>query len=103
METAFSALSILPSLSRNASTNGDYARNNISRSEEDRNIEEGITLLVRRKPDGKKIFKCWTFNEFCHYASKYPKRVKKYKNNFNSRMPREFLYANNDDELDERV
>ena len=49
------------------------------------------------------IFKCQTCNEFDHYASKYPKIVKKYKNNFKSRIPREFLYANDDDESDERV
>ena len=31
---------------------------------------------MRREKDGKKIFKCWTCDEFHHYASKYPKREK---------------------------
>lgn len=60
METAFSALSVHPTFSRSISVSGDYASSNRSRNEEDRKIELGISLLVKREPDGKKIFKCWT-------------------------------------------
>ena len=65
-------------------------------------IKEGITLLVRREKDGKKIFKCWACNEFGHYASKCPKREKNYKVNFKSRRDRDIncLYANEDEEFD---
>ena len=50
---------------------------------------------MRRKKYGKKIFKCWTCNEFGHYASKCPKREKNYKGKFNPRRDkdRNFLYA----------
>lgn len=75
IETAFSALNIRPSLSRTTSTRGNFSSS--SRSDEDRKIEEGVALLVRREKYGKKIFKCWTCNEFGHYASKCPKREKK--------------------------
>ena len=103
MGTSFSALSVCPSLSRSVSTIGDYANSNKSRSKEDRTIEEGISLLITRAPNGKIIFKCWTCNEFSHYASKCPKREKKYKNNFKSWIPRDCLCANKDDEFEERV
>ena len=101
MEKTFSALSVCPCWS--ARTHGDYSNNNISRYEEDRKIEEGITLLVRRELDGKKIVKCWTCNVFGHFPSKCPKREKKYKINFRPRRPRDCLYANEDDESKERV
>lgn len=55
METTFSSLSVHPSLSRSARTNGDFTSSR-SKSEEDIRIEEGITLLVRREPNGKTIF-----------------------------------------------
>ena len=77
METNFSALSIRPNLSRSTSARGVFASNN--RSEEDRKINEVVALLVRREKGGKKIFKCWTCDEYGHYASKCPKREKKYK------------------------
>ena len=74
IEIAFGALNIQPILSRSTSVGGYFASS--SRSDEDRKIE-GVALLVRREKDGKKIFKCWTCNEFCHYASKCPKRGEK--------------------------
>ena len=74
VETYFSALSVHPSLSRSASTSGGYASSGKSKSKEDRRIGEGIALLVRREPDGKRFLKCWTCNEFGNYASKCPKR-----------------------------
>ena len=77
VETTFSALNIRSNLTRSTSTRGDFF--GISRSDEDKKIEEGITLLVRKEKDGKKIFKCWNCNEFGHYASKYPKREKNIK------------------------
>ena len=57
---------------------------------------------MRRKKYGKKIFKCWTCNEFGHFSSKCPKREKKYKGKFNPKRDRDknCLYANeNDDDL----
>lgn len=60
-------------------------------------------MLIRREPDGKTNFKCWICNEFGHYVSKCPKREKKYKRNFKPRKPRDCLYANEDDESEERV
>lgn len=74
METTFSALSAHPSLSRSARFIGDYASSRRSRFEEDRRIEEGIVLIVRREPNGKRIFKCLTCNKFGHYVFKCPKR-----------------------------
>ena len=52
---------------------------------------------MRREKDGKKIFKCWAYGEFGHYASKCPKREKRYKGKFNPRRDsdRSCLYANN--------
>ena len=66
-------------------------------------IEEGITLLIIRESNGKNIFKCWACNEFGHYASKCTKREKNYKWKFKSRRPRNCLYANEDEEFEERV
>ena len=102
LETTFSALKIQPNLSRSASTREDFVGNN--RSNEDKKIKEGLTLLVRREKDDKKIFKCWTCDRFGHYASRCPKREKKYKGKFKLERDkdRNFLYANEDDEFDER-
>ena len=47
-------MNIRPDLSRSTSARGDFSRG--SRSEEHKNIEEGIALLVRREKDGKEIF-----------------------------------------------
>ena len=55
-------------------------------------------MLIEREVDGKKIFKCCTCNEYGHYASKCPKREKKYKGRFRSRRPRSYLYANEEEE-----
>ena len=74
IETNFSVLNIWPSLSRSTNSRGYFASS--SGSDKDKQIEEGVALLVRREKDVKKIFKCWTCNEFCHYASKCPKREK---------------------------
>ena len=40
VETTFIALSVRPSLSRSASTSGDYSSSSKSKSEENRKIEE---------------------------------------------------------------
>ena len=72
VKIAFSALSVRSCLSRSASTHGDFSSSSKTKFDEDRNIEEGIALLVRREPNGKRNFKCWTCNEFGHYASKCP-------------------------------
>ena len=58
-------------------------------------------MLIEREVDGKKIFKFWTCNEYGHYASKCPKREKKYKKRFRSRRPRNCLYVNEEEEEDE--
>ena len=91
----FSALNLRPNLSRSA-TRGDFSSS--SRSKEDKKIEEGIALLVRRETDGKKIFKCWTCDEYGHFTSKCPKREKKFREKFWPRRDkdRNFLYANED-------
>ena len=57
----------LPNLSRIISARGDFTSS--SRFKEEIKIKEGVALLVRREKGGKKIFKCWTCNEFHHYAS----------------------------------
>ena len=59
--------------------------------------------MVRREKDGKKIFKCWTCHEFGHYASKCPKREKKYKGNYKPRRAREYLYTKEEEDYDEQV
>lgn len=103
VEITFTALSVHPFLSRSTNTSGDDARSNWSKSKEDRRVEEGIVILVSREPDGERIFKCWNCNELGHYSSKFPKREKKYKNNFKPRRPRDCLNENGDDEFEERV
>ena len=75
IETTFSGLNIQPNLSRRTSARRDFSSSN--RSEEDMKIEKIVALLVRREKGGKKIFKCWTCDEYGHYASKYPKKEKK--------------------------
>ena len=55
-----------------------------------------MALLVEREKDGKKFLKCWTCNEYGHYASKCPKREKKFKGRF--RRPKNCLYANEEEE-----
>ena len=56
---------------------------------------------MEREKDGKNIFKCWTCNEYGHYASKYPKRERKFKGRFKSRRPRNCLYANEEEDEEE--
>ena len=100
IETTFNALNIWPSLSRSTSARGDFASSNIF--EEDRKIE-GVALLVRRQKGGKKIFKCWTCDEYGHYASKCPKREKKYKGNIKPRKDRECFYEKEENDSDEQA
>ena len=57
-----------------------------------------MALLLERVVDGKKIFICWTCNEYGHYASKFPKREKKFKGRFISRRSRQCLYANEEED-----
>ena len=52
---------------------------------------------------GKKIFKCWTCDEYGHYASKRPKREKMYKGNHKPIKDRECLYANEDNDSNEQA
>ena len=85
VETTFSALSIRPSLEKSTSAQGDIASSSKIIEEK---INEGVALLLEREVDGKKIFKCWTFNEYGHYASKCPKREKKFERRFRSRRSR---------------
>ena len=74
IETNFSSLNIQHNLSRRTSVRGDFASS--VKFEEDRNIK-GVALLVKREKGDKKIYKCWTCDEYGHYASKCPKREKK--------------------------
>ena len=103
VETTFSALSVWPSLTQSVITHGDFASSSRTRYDENKKIEEGIELLVRKEKKGNNIFKCWTCNEFCHYASKFPKREKKYKGKFKPKRDRNCLYANEDEESNERA
>ena len=95
VEMTFSALSVRPSLERSTSVRGDFA--NISNTIEEK-INEGVALLVEIERDGKKFFKCWTCNEYGHYASKCPKREKNFQGRFRSRRPRDCFYANEEEE-----
>ena len=58
---------------------GDFASN---KKIDEEKIEDGVALLVKIEKDGKKIFKCWTCNEYGHYVSKCPKREKKYRGKY---------------------
>ena len=60
-----------------------------------------MALLVERKEDGKNILKCWTCNEYGHYASKCPKIVRKFKGRFKSGRSRNCLYANEEEQEEE--
>ena len=97
VETTFSVPKFWPNLTRSANTHGDFVGSSLY--DEDKKIEEGIALLVRREKHGKKIFKCWTCNEVGHYASKCPKRENKSKGIFKLRGDRDrnCLYANEDE------
>ena len=66
-------------------------------------IDEVVAFLVRREKGGKKIFRCWTCDEYGHYASKCPKMEKKYKGNHKPRKDRDYLYANEDYDSDEQI
>ena len=90
LETSFSALSVRPSLIRSTSAWGDFSS---SRKFVEEKINEGLALLLEREVDDKKIFKCWTCNEYGHYVSKCPKKEKKFKGRFRSRRSRQCLYA----------
>ena len=96
VETTFSALSVGHGLARNTSAQGEFAS---SSKTVDKKIK-GVALLIEREVDGNKIFKCWTCNEYNHFASKFPKREKKFKGRFRSRRPRNCLYANEEEEED---
>ena len=95
VEKTFSALSVKPNLARNTNAQGSIASSSKSIEEK---IKEGVALLVERGKYGKNIFKCWTCNEYGHYASKFCKRERKYKGRFKSRRPRNCLYANEEEE-----
>ena len=95
VEIAFSALSVRPSLERSTSAQGDFASDSKIVEE---NIDECVALLLEREVDGKKIFICWTCNEYGHYASKCPKRGKNFKGRFRSRRTRDCLYVNEEEE-----
>ena len=71
VETTFSALNIKLGLARDTKVLEDVAS---SRKSIEEKIQEGVALLVEREKDGNNIFKCWTCNEYGHYASKCPKR-----------------------------
>ena len=52
-------------------------RNDKSVFEKEMKIKEGIDLLMKREPEGMKVFSCWTCNEFGNFSSTFPKRVRK--------------------------
>ena len=102
IETTLSALSMKPSLSRSTSTSGNFASSSRAKFEEDKKIEKGIVLLVKRELEGERFFKFWTCREYGNFASKFRKRVNKFKRNFQSRRPRNCLYANDEEDSKER-
>ena len=79
IEIAFTTLSIRPSISRSMRTSGNYVGSNTTKFEEDMKIDERNAPLVKREPEGKRIFKCWTCKEYGHFASNFPKRENKHK------------------------
>ena len=95
VETTFSALSVKPGLAKSTIAQEDIASSSKTIEEK---IKGVVALLVKREKDGKNICKCWTCNEYGHYASKFPKRERKYKGRFRSRRPRNCLYANEEEE-----
>ena len=99
-ETMFNLLSVKHSLEKNTSAQGDISSS--SKTVEEK-IKEGVALLVEREKDGKNVFKCWTCNEYGHYASKCPKREKKFKGRFRSRRSRKCLYANEEEDESESL
>ena len=98
VEIALSALDIKLGLARRKKPWGNIASS--SRSIEEK-IQEGVALLLEREKDGKNIFKCWTCNEYGHYASKCPKRERKFKARFKSIRSRNYLYANEEEDEEE--
>ena len=60
---------------------------------------------MEREKDGKNIVKCWTCNEYGHYASKCPKRERNFKERFKSGRPRNCLYASEveEEEFDQNM
>ena len=101
VETTFSALNIKPGLTKNTKVQEDIASSSQSVEEK---IQKGAALLVEREKDGQNIFKYWTCNEYGQYASKCPKRERKYKGRFRPRRTRNYLYANEkeEEEFDQR-
>ena len=51
----------------------------------------------------RKYLKCWTCDEYDHYASKFPKREKKYKGKYKFRKDRVCLYENKDNDSNEQA
>ena len=98
MKTTFSAFNIKLGLARNTKAQGISCNNKIVEEK----IQEGVALLVEREKEGKNIFKCWTCNEYGHYASKFPKRERKYKGRLKSRRPRNCIYTNEEEVSDEK-
>ena len=50
VEAVFSVQRDIRTLTRSASTSGDYASGQVTKREEDNNIEEGISLIMKREP-----------------------------------------------------
>lgn len=63
---------------------------------------EGLALIMKREPKGNKILMCWTYKEFGHYSTKYPKKEKKFKPRkaYKSRVPKDYFYVNADGDFD---
>ena len=60
-----------------------------SRSKEDIKIKEGIDLLMKREPKCMNNF-FWTCNEFGHFSTRCPKRLRKTRKNLLSDKVEEF-------------
>ena len=79
MEKIVSVQKDRPMFTRSMSTSGDHSNKNREKEVEEKKIEEGLALLMKRELGGSRILVCWTCKELGHYSYKCPKREKKYK------------------------
>ena len=60
IETTFNVQKDRAKLTRRVSTSGDYARKWTIKQLEDKKIDEGLALLAKREPKGRRYFVGWT-------------------------------------------
>lgn len=89
-------------LTKSASTSVDFARIVSDISEEDKKIDEALSLIAKREPRGKKAFACWHCKEFGHFSYQCPKRERKVKPKkpYKSKITKDCFFVDEDDEFD---